>query len=186
MRANSTFLFYLAALIGSSAAAQTCSLAPGAIGLGNYCHEAMRLKQKDSAQTQSSADQQKTAPTNTYQQDASAASVMVTPIYLKDSQFPGSATQTPPPSFKLEAGSTVRATLNAWTRQAGWTFLPEHYTIGVDIPISASSENIGGDFRASVRTLLDSTALTDTPIQPCFYSNNVLRVVLRTDRCDRL
>jgi len=37
-----------------------------------------------------------------------------------------------------------------------------------------------------VRGLLSSTDLTDFPVQPCFYSNNVLRVVTRAEVCDRM
>lgn len=90
------------------------------------------------------------------------------------------------PAFKLQAPETVRTALDRWSKSAGWAFGPEHYTVSFDIPVVANHDNLGTDFKTSVRLLLDSTALTDAPIQPCFYSNRVLRVVLRSERCDRL
>ncbi|PUE08661.1 hypothetical protein B9Z51_06840 [Limnohabitans sp. T6-5] len=90
------------------------------------------------------------------------------------------------PPFKLQAPETVRTALDRWSKSAGWAFGPEHYTVSFDIPVLANDENLGTDFKTAVRLLLDSTALTDAPIQPCFYSNKVLRVVLRSERCDRL
>ena len=43
-----------------------------------------------------------------------------------------------------------------------------------------------GDFRFAVRSLLKTTELTDLQLQPCFYANNVLRVVGRAELCDRM
>jgi len=78
----------------------------------------------------------------------------------------------------------MRVALGRWARQAGWTFHPEHWAADVDIPLSGVAA-FGADFRHAVRTLLSSTELGERPLQPCFYSNLVLRVVPLTQACDR-
>jgi hypothetical protein len=78
----------------------------------------------------------------------------------------------------------MRTALGRWARQAGWTFHPEHWAADVDIPLSGVAA-FGADFRHAVRTLLSSTELAERPLQPCFYSNRVLRVVPLTQACDR-
>lgn len=86
--------------------------------------------------------------------------------------------------YVLNPPETVRSALERWAAQADWIFGSQHYAVTVDFPVVASTE-IPVDFKAAVRTLLDSTALTDTPVQPCFYSNRVLRVVPRHELCAR-
>lgn len=78
----------------------------------------------------------------------------------------------------------MRLALGRWARQAGWTFHAEHWAADVDIPLSGVAA-FGADFRHAVRTLLSSTELAERPLQPCFYSNRVLRVVPLTQACDR-
>ena len=80
---------------------------------------------------------------------------------------------------------TVRGVLERWSQSAGWTFNVEHWTVNRDLPISADTV-VRGDFKAAVRALLASTDLTDLPLQPCFYANAVLRVVPRSEVCDRM
>lgn len=80
---------------------------------------------------------------------------------------------------------TVRSVLDKWSISAGWTFAVEHWTVNRDLPISADT-TFRGDYRAAVRSLLASSELTDLPLQPCFYSNAVLRVVPRNEICDRM
>ncbi len=46
------------------------------------------------------------------------------------------------------------------------------------------SDVFDGDFKAAVRRVLSSTEMTDYIIKPCFYSNNVVRVVKLTTKCD--
>lgn len=87
--------------------------------------------------------------------------------------------------FLLKPPETVRSAVDRWAKQAGWTFGPEHYIVPVDIPVVGTFA-MPSDFKAAIRVLLDSTDLGDTPVQPCFYSNQVIRVVLRQERCDRL
>ncbi|WP_296560306.1 TcpQ domain-containing protein [Pigmentiphaga sp.] len=82
------------------------------------------------------------------------------------------------------ADRTMRQALRRWATAAGWTFEPEHWTVDVDIPL-AGSASLGGDFKTAVRELLASTELSVHPLQPCFYSNRVLRVVPHAESCDR-
>lgn len=73
----------------------------------------------------------------------------------------------------------------AWSRRAGWTHDAEHWTVPFDLPV-LSSADLGTDFKSAVRALLASTDLTNMPLQPCFYSNKVLRVVPKAELCDRM
>lgn len=79
---------------------------------------------------------------------------------------------------------TLRAVLSRWALAAGWTFQPQHWAVDVDIPLAGAAE-FPADFKAAVRELLATTELADRPLQPCFYTNQVLRVVSLTQSCDR-
>ncbi|WP_417277012.1 TcpQ domain-containing protein [Castellaniella sp.] len=88
-------------------------------------------------------------------------------------------------SFEVTPGDgNVRRALGRWARQAGWTFEPEHWAVDVDIPLAGSAE-FDEPFRSAVRSLLAATELGDRPVQPCFYANQVMRVVPLAQRCDR-
>ncbi len=82
------------------------------------------------------------------------------------------------------ADQNMRKVLSRWARMAGWSFEAEHWTVDVDIPL-AGAASFGSDFKGSVRALLASTELSSRPLQPCFYSNNVMRVVPLAEPCDR-
>lgn len=99
---------------------------------------------------------------------------------------PGPALATPSASlFTISRKDrTIREALVAWAKRAGWTHEPEHWTLSFDLPV-LSSADLGADFKTAVRALLSSTELTSTPLQPCFYSNNVLRVVPKAELCDK-
>ncbi|SAI57421.1 lipoprotein [Bordetella ansorpii] len=90
---------------------------------------------------------------------------------------PASAFHAGPPD------ATLRAVLSKWAGSAGWTFQSQHWAVSVDIPLAGSAE-FGTDFKQAVRALLGATELTDRPVQPCFYTNRVLRVVPYTQACD--
>jgi len=80
---------------------------------------------------------------------------------------------------------TLREALVKWARLSGWTFEPEHWSVGRDIPV-AGGASVDTDFKTAVRMLLRSTELTDLPVQPCFYNaNKTLRVVPINDSCSR-
>lgn len=82
------------------------------------------------------------------------------------------------------ADQTLRAALDRWARVAGWTFQPEHWAVDADIPIVGSAR-FEQPFKLAVRELVASTEMADRPLQPCFYSNRVLRIVPYAQRCDR-
>ncbi len=78
----------------------------------------------------------------------------------------------------------LRAVLSRWAHAAGWTFDPEHWAVDADIPIVGSAHFESG-FKLAVQELVASTELADRPLQPCFYSNRVLRIVPYAQLCDR-
>ncbi|TAN26595.1 MAG: hypothetical protein EPN31_12985 [Castellaniella sp.] len=82
------------------------------------------------------------------------------------------------------ADGNIRRVLGRWARSAGWLFESEHWAVDVDIPLAGSAA-FGEEFVPAVRSLLAATELGDRPLQPCFYANQVLRVVPLAQRCDR-
>lgn len=84
----------------------------------------------------------------------------------------------------LPEDTTIRGVLIRWANIGGWVFMPAHWTVKSDLPVSGGS-SFYGDFKTAVRGLISSSEMTDLPLQPCFYSNGVLRVVLKTEVCDR-
>lgn len=81
----------------------------------------------------------------------------------------------------------IREVLQRWARNAGWVHSPEHWTIDRDLPISGTADAsvFGNEFMGAARKLLASSEFTDRPVQPCFYSNNVVRVVPKAELCDK-
>ncbi|AOB30723.1 hypothetical protein AKI39_08475 [Bordetella sp. H567] len=82
------------------------------------------------------------------------------------------------------ADENMRRALARWAGLAGWTFQPEHWAVDVDIPLSGSAD-FSDDFKRSVRALVAATELGERPLQPCFYANQVLRVIPLSQACDR-
>ncbi len=78
----------------------------------------------------------------------------------------------------------LRQALGRWASIGGWRFQSDHWVVDVDIPLTADAE-FSDDFIDSVRKLVSSTELSERPLQPCFYSNRVLRIVPVTEHCDR-
>lgn len=78
---------------------------------------------------------------------------------------------------------TLRQALERWAAQAGWVFDAEHWSVSIDYPISASAQ-FEADFQVSVQALLASTEMAEQPLQPCFYQNQVLRVISWVQVCD--
>jgi hypothetical protein len=77
-----------------------------------------------------------------------------------------------------------RKVLTRWANASGWMFEPEHWSVPRDIPVGGM-DSVMADFKTAVRRLLKSTLLTDLPVQPCFYSNKVLRVIPASELCSR-
>ncbi|NYT61345.1 TcpQ domain-containing protein [Alcaligenaceae bacterium] len=80
--------------------------------------------------------------------------------------------------------SNLRSALTRWAQAAGWMFSPEHWAVDADIPIVGAA-TFGADFKLAVQDLVAATELADRPLQPCFYSNQVLRIVPYAQQCDR-
>lgn len=78
----------------------------------------------------------------------------------------------------------LRQALARWANLSGWRFDPEHWSVDVDVPVSAEA-SFSDDFVDSVQALISSTELSDRPLQPCFYANQVLRVIPMAEACDR-
>lgn len=87
--------------------------------------------------------------------------------------------------FVSSKDRTIREALKSWSNIASWTFEPEHWAVSVDIPITAGAP-FSGDFKTAVRQLIATTELGDTPLQPCFYTNRVVRVVPINQVCDQM
>lgn len=79
---------------------------------------------------------------------------------------------------------TLRQALSRWAREAGWDFGAEHWMVEVDIPIIGAA-SFNEPFVQAVQALVASTELAERPLQPCFYSNRVLRVVPYAQPCNR-
>jgi hypothetical protein len=79
---------------------------------------------------------------------------------------------------------TIRETLAKWAAIAGYTFDLEHWTVPYDLPVTGS-DTMYGDFRTVVRRLIATSELTDSPLQPCFYANHLVRVVPINQVCNR-
>jgi len=77
-----------------------------------------------------------------------------------------------------------RLALVRWAGLAGWTFRPEHWAVEVDIPITGSA-SFDAEFKSAVRDLIATTEMAERPLQPCFYANQVLRIVAYAQPCDR-
>ena len=85
------------------------------------------------------------------------------------------------------ADRSIREALARWARSAGWSHEPSHWTLDRDFPVegAAGAELFGPDFKTAVRLLLASTELTERPVQPCFYSNRVVRVIPQAELCNK-
>ncbi len=78
---------------------------------------------------------------------------------------------------------TIRQTLIRWARDHQWRFDNSHWSVAVDLPVTAPA-TFEGDFIAAVRALLSATDISGRPLQPCFYANRVLRVISANESCD--
>jgi len=86
----------------------------------------------------------------------------------------------------VSTDKTIREVLARWSAGAGWAHAPQHWAVAEDYSVAglAGPEVFGSDFRGAVRILINSTDLTSRPAQPCFYANNVVRVIPRAGICD--
>ncbi len=88
------------------------------------------------------------------------------------------------PVFELRLKDrTLRQALMRWAKQAKWVFGSEHWNVEVDFPIKAAAHFEGG-FESAVAQLLAAAQLNGHPLQACFYSNQVLRILDGAQDCD--
>ena len=72
--------------------------------------------------------------------------------------------------------------LTRWAAAAGWQVVWKGER---DVPLEGSAQ-FEGDFKRVVRDALATTEGGDTPLQPCFHTNAVVRVISANARCDRM
>lgn len=123
------------------------------------------------------------AGTSSFAPAPSAKPVVTTPVVPLAISKP--AEPPIPVWFVSSKDRTIREALKSWATIANWTFEPEHWAVTVDIPITAGAP-FSGDFKTAVRQLIATTELGDTPLQPCFYTNRVVRVVPINQVCDQM
>lgn len=112
------------------------------------------------------------------------------PLALASADVKPNAPVAPPPkppkAWKVSPeDKTIRETLAKWAVSEGWTFNPlgrDYWTVPQDFDVVAS-DTFYGDFKDAVRKLIASTELTKTPLQPCFFSNKAVRVILINEEC---
>lgn len=78
---------------------------------------------------------------------------------------------------------TIRQALMRWATDHRWHFENGHWAVPVDLPVTADAR-FEGDFISAVRGLLAATDIAGRPLQPCFYTNRVLRVISANESCD--
>lgn len=103
------------------------------------------------------------------------------------SDCPALPSSAPTPSsrpFELRLSDrTIRQALNRWALENNWYFDDAHWTLPVDLPVTAPAR-FSGDFAAAVEQLLHAVEGAGRPARPCFYANHVLRVIPKTASCD--
>lgn len=74
----------------------------------------------------------------------------------------------------------IRMLIDSWSARANWKLV---WAVDKDVPL-ISEINVSGDFKSAIRQVLDATVLSDIALKPCFYTNNVVRVVRETTKCN--
>lgn len=82
------------------------------------------------------------------------------------------------------ADKTVRQVIARWVRGSGWSFDDSYWDIPRDVPVVGTAV-FTSDLKESVLALLKTTEVTDLPAKPCFYTNKVIRVVNKAEKCDK-
>lgn len=137
------------------------------------------------AQPKAAAQVAAVAPANTVPAPATAAlavaqtvpSTVVTPVVASSAASPASPREWSVSS----ADGNYRLLIEKWARDAGWTAAP--WELDQDVEIGGI-DSFAGDFKTAVRRVLSATEMTDYSLKPCFYSNNYVRVVKLTTKCD--
>lgn len=111
-------------------------------------------------------------------------SMAVAPVVLPADIKAPSSTVAPDDRTAWEVRASdenFRKLVARWAAEAGWKSL---WDVPQDLPLAATAP-FSGTFKDAVRGALASTELTDYPVHPCFYTNNVVRVVLYSVSCHK-
>lgn len=120
---------------------------------------------------------------------AAKATPLPASIAIKTSVLPRAAQPAPSSSANLSIAplweakpvdGTLQRLFARWAKQVGWTTL---WDADQDIPLVATAQ-FTGSFTDAVQEVLRTTESTDTPLHPCFYTNQVMRVVPISTVCD--
>ncbi len=74
----------------------------------------------------------------------------------------------------------LRLLISRWAHEIGWSTI---WDVDRDFPIGTTDEK-SNDFKSAIRRVLAATEFADIQLKPCFYSNQVLRVVRKTTKCN--
>lgn len=92
------------------------------------------------------------------------------------------APAVPEQSWDITASDTnMRLLFDRWAKAANWKAV---WDVDQDIPLEGTALGVPGDLKKAIRYVLSSTELIEPRLKPCFYINNVVRVVRRTAKCD--
>ena len=80
---------------------------------------------------------------------------------------------------------TVRQAVARWATKANWTFGADQWELNFDLPIEAPANFEAENFQEAIQALSQAIAMTESPVRPCFYANNVLRMIPFTRSCSR-
>lgn len=109
----------------------------------------------------------------------SISATVVTPVAAAVAALP---TGSGPRDWTVSAADgNYRLLVEKWARETGWTAAP--WELDQDVEIGGN-DSFNADFKTAIRRVLSSTEMTDYSLKPCFYSNNYVRVVKLTTKCD--
>lgn len=134
------------------------------------CHAALVIQGDDPAAARSAA-----APARPAIDPASIAPVAAIPAQAASSaSVPSIPKLDIKPVWRVQpSDSTFQKLFSRWAGSAGWTLV---WDVPQDIPV-IGQYTFEGSFTDAVFSVTDSTDGTDMPIHPCFYTNNLVRIV---------
>lgn len=115
-----------------------------------------------------------------------ATTAVVSPVNAATSAVPAPVAAPVPSNGQRDwsvspGDGNYRLLIEKWARDAGWTTAP--WEPDQDVQIEGA-DAFTADFKTAVRRVLSATEMTDYSLKPCFYSNNLVRVVKLTTKCD--
>jgi hypothetical protein len=74
----------------------------------------------------------------------------------------------------------IRRVVERWSKQAGYQAV---YEVDRDVAVAAEA-TFGGDYATAMGGLMAGLERSELPLRVCLYTNQVTRVVRRSDRCE--